>query len=255
MSDDRMKTPGDLPDEPGGEQASPPSINIKGDHASRDANSVGSMGWLYVSASHVYKTPKDIARFDDVFAVEEANLKKLQKYASPLFPKFEGVVQDHAEKKYLKLERVAGTSLARQLRELVPEQFLYVLQQLSMALRMLHGEGVMHRDLHQGNVLFDPDSLRVTIIDFGISSSTDEDDKVAGKTHLPQFRGQGRLRPDIGNDLDHRDTYAVGKLIECYFPQEFPIEGDAEAGPIAAASKDVGTDSTSAEPSASFVAV
>ena len=47
----------------------------------------------------------------------------------------------------------------------------YLTLQLLNVLRVVHSNGVVHRDIKPENILFDPQNLRIKLIDFGCGAN------------------------------------------------------------------------------------
>ncbi len=126
---------------------------------------------------------------------------------------------------YLVLEYAPGGDLAARLREnpegLPPEEVLAILRAILQALQHAHEQGVLHRDLKPGNVLFDGEG-KCKLGDFGAGKV------VQGLERSRDLRTRTRvvgtpayIAPEIedprfrqGGEVDARaDLYSVGKLV------------------------------------------
>ncbi len=84
---------------------------------------------------------------------------------------FDVVADDESDARWLVMEYVDGTDLARVVRErgaLTPETVTPVLRQVTDALLAAHSAGIVHRDVKPSNVLIDRDG-RARLTDFGIA--------------------------------------------------------------------------------------
>jgi diguanylate cyclase (GGDEF)-like protein len=101
---------------------------------------------------------------------------------------------------------------------------------LARILDQVHAAGVLHKDLHPYNVLVDPDTLDVTLIDFDLSTTFSE--VRPGFTHHDQILGRlPYLAPEqtgrTGLPVDERaDLYGFGALLFEMVAGRLPIEED-----------------------------
>ena len=113
------------------------------------------------------------------------------------------------------MEYVPWPSLKGQGNQALPmPEVLTVLRQVAAALDFAHGHGVIHRDLKPGNVLFDRESGKVKVSDFGAATlvegghllvRTTVSTPLASYTAPEQIQG---LPPDTRNDI-----YSLGALL------------------------------------------
>ena len=121
------------------------------------------------------------------------------------------------ETPYCVMELATGGSL-RQLLDrgaLDPAVALRYFIQISLALRMAHNEGILHRDLKPQNVLLDA-AGNVKISDFGITRVVERDGQKVLKAYVG-FGSVGYLAPEQfqpGADIDATvDIYSLGILL------------------------------------------
>lgn len=107
-----------------------------------------------------------------------------------------------------------------------------MIRQLLDALRVAHQSGVIHRDIKEANLLFDPQTGIVKLCDFGIARSltplmnqaeTTEEGVIIGS--LPYLSPE-RLRGERGDELS--DLYAVGVLMYRLLTGRRPFEQSAQ---------------------------
>jgi serine/threonine protein kinase len=209
--------------EAGGDSTGPqPFIIVDGETCKLRANASGSMGCLYFGKSVVYKTYSEERYKASVLSIEKENLQKLtsRNQTSRCFPKLLGT-KEHEKRVYLKIELVDGLPLNVLLHKLDCEEFLSVLTELARGLVLLHECNIIHRDLHSGNILYNQETGRVTVIDFGISEDLDEETEVSKRPDGKTYCGQDTLRPTVkdspqNRDIRFRDPFAVGRLIQKY---------------------------------------
>lgn len=110
---------------------------------------------------------------------------------------------------YIVMQYVPGRRLTEVPRPIAPELLRPLARQLAAGLAAIHAGGLVHRDLHLGNVLVHGD--RVTIIDFGNALRC-----AAPPSELPALRCQHSPRDDVR---------AVGRILrhlsgETWEPQD-----------------------------------
>src|SRR6185503_17718738 len=76
---------------------------------------------------------------------------------------------------YIIMEIAAGETLAERLRNgpLSEVQLLELGRQLADGLAAIHRSGLVHRDVKPKNILFDPQTTAVRLVDFGFAASAD----------------------------------------------------------------------------------
>ncbi len=125
---------------------------------------------------------------------------------------------------YIAMEYISGTTLERRLKKqgpLTPAQAVHVGLQICSSLRDAHEQGLVHRDLKPGNIMFAPragDSYFIKVLDFGLVKVVSGDDKdAAGLTQSGVVMGSPRyMAPEQVRTLpvDHRtDIYSFGATL------------------------------------------
>jgi eukaryotic-like serine/threonine-protein kinase len=118
---------------------------------------------------------------------------------------------------YLVLELVDGTSLADVLDSgpLSVERSISIGQQVAEALTHAHGLNIVHRDVKPANVIFDAESTRVRLADFGIARFSETTRMTAAgmcigtAAYLAPEQLEGQVGPAA-------DVYALGLVVlEC----------------------------------------
>lgn len=119
-----------------------------------------------------------------------------------------GVADDHA---YIVMEYFPAGDLRARIRQGIPaRQALAHLRQMAGALAVLHGSGVLHRDLKPGNVMLREDGS-VVLIDFGLSRLLELDGSITGYGEI--FGTPYYMSPEQGHGraTDERsDVYSLG---------------------------------------------
>lgn len=155
-----------------------------------------------------FPTPKEIAEIKREFKITaELGL--------------DGVIQAHGLEKYqnssgLIVEDFGGESLAKQLlgRKMNLEEFLPVAISTAESLAEIHDQNVIHKDINPGNIVWNPTTSQVKIIDFGIATllsrealSTKNPNAIEGTLAYISPEQTGR----INRALDYRsDLYSLG---------------------------------------------
>jgi len=119
-----------------------------------------------------------------------------------------GAGDDHA---YIAMEYFPKGDLRSRIKSAIkPREAALLVRQMAEALKVLHGAGVLHRDLKPGNVMLREDGS-VVLIDFGMSRQIDLDASLTGSGAIfgtPYYMSpeQGHGRP-----TDERsDIYSLG---------------------------------------------
>jgi serine/threonine-protein kinase len=77
---------------------------------------------------------------------------------------------------YLAIEWAAGEILERYAKRNAPlprDEVARIIMQIGDAVQAAHTAGIVHRDLKPDNVMYDPESHQVKLLDFGIAAATD----------------------------------------------------------------------------------
>ena len=78
--------------------------------------------------------------------------------------------------RYLATEWVEGELLERYMRRNAPlprEDAAHIVKQIADAVHAVHEAGIVHRDLKPDNLMYDPVTRQVKLLDFGIATATD----------------------------------------------------------------------------------
>jgi eukaryotic-like serine/threonine-protein kinase len=125
---------------------------------------------------------------------------------------------------YLVMPYVPGGTLKDMLNEGLPtlDEASAVLEQLTAALAYIHAQGILHRDIKPGNILFDQD-YKLYLTDFGIASWIGEKPEYNGYLMgTPQY-----MAPELFNGyVDVRsEVYSLGILLYQLLTGSLPFDG------------------------------
>ena len=137
---------------------------------------------------------------------------------------------------FLVIEWVAGEDLTAQLQRkerFAPARLVEVARQITAALEVAHGAGVVHRDLKPSNIRITPDGT-VKVLDFGLAKILENAE--LHRDHPPTFQTSiGSLlgtapymAPEqlFGRDVDARtDLFALGVVLYQMATGEVPFSG------------------------------
>ncbi|MEH2296427.1 trifunctional serine/threonine-protein kinase/ATP-binding protein/sensor histidine kinase [Nostoc sp.] len=148
-----------------------------------------------------------------------------------------GVVQvyaleTHQQRPVLVLEDFGGSSLAQlQLAGKIElEEFLQLSISIVESLRQIHVANIIHKDINPSNIVFNPDTKQLKIIDFGISTVLSRETQsfknpnvLEGTIAYISPEQTGRMNRAI----DYRsDFYSLGVTFYELLTTEVPFEGD-----------------------------
>ncbi|MCB9693409.1 MAG: serine/threonine protein kinase [Alphaproteobacteria bacterium] len=132
---------------------------------------------------------------------------------------------------YLEMDELPGERLDRLLRggQIYMAQALDLIEQLLGALVYLHARGIVHRDIHPGNVMVRNNGV-LTLMGFACSTKTDAV-RPTGRSSL------GYLAPEWPEvrDLNHIDLYATGCLLYELLTGRSPFGAPGDGSPLTVA--------------------
>lgn len=130
---------------------------------------------------------------------------------------------------YISMEHVAGGDLKQRLADgpLAPARALDILEQVARGLGAAHAEGIVHRDVKPGNILFRSDGTPL-LSDFGIAKSLARDaDLTATGVFLgsPNYMAPEQAEP---GEIDTRvDIYALGVIFHEMLTGQKPYQSES----------------------------
>ena len=77
---------------------------------------------------------------------------------------------------FLTIEWALGELLEKYVKRMAPlpkDEVAEIITQIADAVQAAHAEGIIHRDLKPDNVMYDPETRKVKLLDFGIAITTD----------------------------------------------------------------------------------
>ncbi|HJW89104.1 MAG TPA: protein kinase [Anaerolineales bacterium] len=161
----------------------------------------------------------------------EREAKMIAKLDHPsIVPVYE--LGDHEGQPYIVMRNMSGGSLADRLRRgaLSVEETSRIISRLASSLDTAHKNGIIHRDIKPGNVLFDQ-YAHAYLSDFGIAhlaqstSATLTGENVIG---TPSYMSPEQIQ--AAKTIDGRsDVYAVGVLIFQMLTGQLPYKADTPA--------------------------
>ncbi len=114
-----------------------------------------------------------------------------------------------------------------------------IARQMASALEAAHAEGIVHRDIKPANVIFDGDSDRLWVCDFGIAQCSGDPSltypgAIAG---TPHFMSPEQAR---GEEVDGRsDLFSLGAVLHCAATGRHPFAGATTAAVLRGVQEDV----------------
>jgi|GEM_PF-1061946 len=149
---------------------------------------------------------------------------------------------------YFVMQHVGGKSLAGRLEEegpLDPDEARRITGEVAGALAAAHTKGIIHRDIKPANILYDDETGRALVSDFGIAAVRPSADAPAeGRltqtgmiVGTPQYMSPEQLSGEAATD--RTDVYALGLLAYELVAGRGPFEATSPQALIAAHLRDV----------------
>ena len=132
---------------------------------------------------------------------------------------------------YIAMEFLEGHDLTRYTKKdaLLPvKTVLKIIAACADALTYAHAENVVHRDIKPANVMFEPESKKLKITDFGIARITDSSKTKTGMIlGTPSYMSPEQLS---GKKVDGRsDLFSLGVMLYQMLSGQLPFKGDSMA--------------------------
>lgn len=141
-----------------------------------------------------------------------------------------GITADYG---YISMEFFAGGDLKQKLERGVSlEEAVRCMRGIARGLQAVHREGVIHRDIKPGNIMFRRDGS-LALADFGISRRMHE--TIDLTTHTGTLGTPGYLSPEqaLGTPVDHRtDLYSAGVVFYELLTGSKPFRAETPAGVV-----------------------
>lgn len=133
---------------------------------------------------------------------------------------------------FIAMDYVAGQPLSDFIsaKNLLPVQQVYrIVADVAEALAYAHSKQIVHRDIKPGNILYHPDSKKVTVTDFGIArivsdARTQTGEIVGSPLYMSPEQVKGQ-KVGVGSDI-----FSLGVTFFQLLTGELPFKGDNIAG-------------------------
>jgi Tol biopolymer transport system component len=192
----------------------------------------GGMGEVYRARDSRLKRTIAIKVLSSAVAANAASRERFEREAQAVaalnHPNIVTVysVEEHEGVRFLTMELVEGTTLARQIPQhgLQLGQLLKLAVPLADAVAAAHERGIVHRDLKPGNIMVGPDG-RVKVLDFGLAKLRVQPEEGQGLDALPTgpVTAEGQIVGTVaymspeqaeGRPVDHRsDIFSLGVIL------------------------------------------
>ena len=134
---------------------------------------------------------------------------------------------------YLVMSYIRGGSLQKRLDQAGPLPLVEVLRigsQIAAGLAAAHEQGLIHRDIKPENILLEEGVERVTITDFGLARSIDDNTitQMGSIAGTPQYMSPEQAR---GEQLDQQsDLFSLGSVLYALCTGRLPFRDDTSYG-------------------------
>lgn len=111
---------------------------------------------------------------------------------------------DH-KKLYLVFEYVDGLDLSDYILEntkISEEKAIKILKQICSTINYLHSIHICHRDIKLDNIMVNPETLKIKLIDFGFATKFSDRERLKGKIGTPYYVAPEILKGTYGKECD-----------------------------------------------------
>lgn len=109
------------------------------------------------------------------------------------------------EKLYLVFEYVEGLDLSDYImerRRVDEKKAAFILQQICSTINYLHSINICHRDIKLDNIMINPETLEIKLIDFGFATKCNDRERLKGKIGTPYYVAPEVLKGTYGKECD-----------------------------------------------------
>jgi len=130
---------------------------------------------------------------------------------------------------YLIMEFVQGKTVSQLIKEhgpFSPDRAANIALDVALALEHSHSKGVIHRDIHPGNIIIDNNG-NVKVTDFGIARATEKDSRTkSGIIGTPRYLAPERIKSNV---TDRRsDIYSIGIVFYEMLTGQTPFDDESD---------------------------
>ncbi len=173
----------------------------------------------------VVKTPAQAIPSEDSLAALRKEARLLESMAGPGFPAFVELITSRSTVQ-LVVADTGARSLDRHSLPLSIDEAVQVIDEAAAALGRVHDEGLVHGDVHPGNLCWASEAGSLLLIDFGHASAPLDPGRVAGGGTLRTLSPEQSGRTGLGVDR-RADLYSLGAVaFELLTGQALFDEGD-----------------------------
>lgn len=109
------------------------------------------------------------------------------------------------KKLYLVFEYIDGIDLSDYITENVKldeEKAVWILRQICRTINYLHSIHICHRDIKLDNIMINPETLEIKLIDFGFATKFSDRERLKGKIGTPYYVAPEVLKGTYGKECD-----------------------------------------------------
>ena len=128
-------------------------------------------------------------------------------------------VRSKGIKKDVFIEKLPGVDLSKYLEDAIDldiQKRISIAYSFVLSLYHIHNQDIVHLDLHSGNILFDPITKKVSIIDFGCAESTGKEIRFWFPGHPKAKFGIDTAPPEVGELVGTEKKIKVSAAMDIY---------------------------------------